>query len=242
MEPKGRFIMTSYRSGSTSSSVGGNPRVTQNQNWSGKTQRAVSCKHALMAVDSLFANSESLFRMARPPSNPQLTLRPQDVVVLLRLALEKERMPGYAALAAELGMTASEVHAAVERAVVAQLARKENGKPAVTLAALRSFLLHGARYAFPATQGSLSRGIPTGYAAPPLKELILASNDPVPVWPSKDGTTRGIALHPLYPSVPQAAMRNPELYELLALFDAVRAGSARERALASELLEKKLAA
>ena len=180
--------------------------------------------------------------MPRPPSNPQLALRPQDVVVLLRLALQKEAMPGYATLAAELGMTASEVHAAVERAVAAQLARKENGKPVVILAALRPFLLQGARYAFPATQGSLSRGVPTGYAAPPLKDLILSGNDPVPVWPSKDGTVRGIALYPLYPSVPQAAMRNPELYELLALFDGVRAGSARERALASELLEKKLAA
>ncbi|WP_202922371.1 MarR family transcriptional regulator [Pseudoxanthomonas koreensis] len=164
------------------------------------------------------------------------------MVVLLRLSLAKDEVPGYAALAAELGMTASEIHAAVERAVAAQLARKENGKPVVILAALRSFLLHGARYAFPATHGSLSRGVPTGYAAPPLKELILAGNDPVPVWPSKDGTARGIALHPLYPSVPQAATRNPELYELLALFDGVRAGSARERALASELLEKKLAA
>lgn len=178
--------------------------------------------------------------MARSASNPQLSLRPQDVVILLRLSLAKDEIPSYAALATELGMTASEVHAAVERAVAAQLARKESGKPTVILAALRTFLLHGARYTFPATQGSLSRGIPTGYAASPLNELIRAGNDPIPVWPSKDGTARGIALYPLYPSVPQAAMRNQALYELLALFDGVRAGSARERALASELLEKKL--
>jgi hypothetical protein len=38
--------------------------------------------------------------------------------------------------------------------------------------------------------------------------------------------------------VPQAAARNPALYELLALFDAVRGGSLRERALAIELLDK----
>jgi len=181
--------------------------------------------------------------MARPPSNPQLALRPQDVVVLLRLALGKDQFPGYAVLASELGMTASEAHAAVERAVAAQLARKEaNGKPVVILAALRAFLLHGARYAFPAMHGGMSRGIPTAHAAAPLKELVLSGGDPVPVWPSKDGTVRGLALHPLYPSVPQAAVRNPELYEVLALFDGVRAGSARERALAAELLERKLAA
>lgn len=62
----------------------------------------------------------------------------------------------------------------------------------------------------------------------------------MPVWPHKDCKARGIAFNPLYPSVPDAAARNPELYELLALFDAVRGGSARERARAVELLDKRL--
>ena len=44
----------------------------------------------------------------------------------------------------------------------------------------------------------------------------------------------------LYPSVPEAAERNPALGELLALFDAVRGGSAREQALALTLLEERL--
>jgi hypothetical protein len=170
-------------------------------------------------------------------------LRPQDLVVLLRLALTQGAPPTYAALADELGMTASEVHGAVERAVAAQLARKESsGKAVVVLAALRAFVQHGARYCFPATRGSLTRGLPTGYAAAPLNQQILPGSDPVPVWPDKDGTVRGVALYPLYPSVPPAARRNPALYELLALFDAVRGGSARERALAIELLDKRLQA
>lgn len=170
-------------------------------------------------------------------------LRPQDLVVLLRLALERSQPPPYATLAAELGMTASEVHAAVERAVTAQLAHKdEDGKAKVLLAPLRRFIQHGARYCFPATGGGLTRGLPTGYAAAPLKESIVAGDDPVPVWPHKNGTVRGVALYPLYPSVPEAAMRNPALYELLALFDAVRGGTARERALALDLLERRLQA
>lgn len=181
--------------------------------------------------------------MARSKANPQVVLRPQDVVILLRLALSGEAMPTYAALAAELGMTASEVHAGIERAVVAQLAAKDaGGKPRVLLPVLRQFLQHGARYCFPATRGSLTRGLPTGYAAAPLDQAIRAGADPVPVWPDKAGTTRGIALHPLYPSVPGAAARNPALYELLALFDAVRGGNARERALAIDLLDKRLSA
>ena len=179
--------------------------------------------------------------MARSKSNPQVTLRPQDLVVLLRLALERGPAPTYAALAAELGMTASEVHAAVERAVAAQLAHKDsNGRATVILVALRLFIQHGARYCFPATRGSLTRGLPTGYAADPLKASIMLGTDPVPVWPFKNGTVRGMALYPLYPSVPEAASRNPALYELLVLFDAVRGGSTRERALAIGLLEKRL--
>ena len=64
--------------------------------------------------------------MPRPRSSRQVALRPQDLVVLFRLALEHGPAPTHAALAAELaaelGMTASEVHGAVERAISAQLA------------------------------------------------------------------------------------------------------------------------
>lgn len=180
--------------------------------------------------------------MTTTRSNPQLTLRPQDVVVLLRLSLEAGPVPTYAVLAQELRLTASEIHAAVERSIQAQLARKDSaGKPRVVRDALRQFLTQGARYAFPATRGGLSRGMPTGYAAEPLKSKIVQPNEPPPVWPSKDGTVRGEILYPLYPTVPDAATRNPALAERLALFDAIRGGSARERALATQLLDALLA-
>ena len=58
---------------------------------------------------------------------------------------------------------------------------------------------------FALTQGGLSRGVPTGYAASPLNEQIRPGSNPPPVWPWKRGTVRGIAFHPLYPSVPEAA-------------------------------------
>ena len=179
--------------------------------------------------------------MAGSKSNPQVVLRPQDLVVLLRLALVRGSTPSYATLATDLGMTASEVHGAVERGVAARLAHKgSDGKAVVIFAALRLFVQHGARYSFPVTRGSLTRGMPTGYAAPPLSASISPSSDPMPVWPYMDGKVRGIALHPLYPSVPDAAARNPALYELLALFDAIRGGNARERKLAIDMLEKRL--
>lgn len=179
--------------------------------------------------------------MHRSKSNPQITLKPQDLVMLMRLALEPGSAPTYAALAGELGLTASEIHAGLERATVAQLARKDQAsKPTVVREAFKLFIEHGARYSFPAIHGSVTRGLPTSYAAPPLKDKIVQPNEPPPVWPHKSGTVRGVAFYPLYPTVPEAAGRNPALYELLALFDAIRGGSARERALALEMLDERL--
>ena len=181
--------------------------------------------------------------MARARSNPQVILRPQDLVVLLRLSQVKGPAPTYATLASEIGLTASEVHAAVERATLAQLARKDAaGKATVVRDALLRFVQHGARYAFPATLGGMTRGMPTGYASAPLKDKIVQPNEPPPVWPYKNGTVRGEAFYPLYPTVPEAAARNPALYELLVLFDAVRGGSPREHALALPMLAEHLSA
>jgi hypothetical protein len=174
-------------------------------------------------------------------SNPQIVLRPQDVVVVLRLALQQGPAPSYASLAGELKLTASEIHAGVERAVAAQLLRKdESGKPVVLLEPLRLFVQHGVRYCFPATRGEMTRGMPTSYAAAPLKAQVVQPDEPTPVWPSKTGTVRGMAFYPLYPTVPEAAALSPGLYELLVLVDALRGGSPRERAIAAAELDRRL--
>jgi hypothetical protein len=52
------------------------------------------------------------------------------------------------------------------------------------------------------------------------------------VWPDAEGSVRGIEFSPLYKNVPQAALRDTKLYELLALVDAIREGRAREREVA----------
>jgi len=181
--------------------------------------------------------------MVAAKSNPQISLRPQDVVVLLRLCLDKETPPTYAALAADVCMTASEVHASVNRSIFAQLLRKDaDGKPRVLLAQLKLFLQHGVRYCFPVVRGEMTRGMPTGHAAPPLVDKLVGSNEPPPVWPDKNGKVRGLTFQPLYPTVPQAAASSPKLYELLVLVDALRGGNARERAIAVKELDAKLSA
>ena len=68
----------------------------------------------------------------------------------------------------------------------------------------------------------------------------MGQQEAVPVWPSADGTVRGLAFSPLYRSAPQAAGRDEILYELLALVDALRAGRARERELAGKEIERRL--
>jgi len=50
-----------------------------------------------------------------------------------------------------------------------------------------------------------------------------------------------MAFTPLYPTVPDAAQRNPALYALLVLVDAIRGGSPRERALAIKMLDEQWA-
>ena len=61
----------------------------------------------------------------------------------------------------------------MKRAVAARLmsnASSGDGRPIVP--ALEEFLLHGVRYAYPPERGELARGMPTGYAAPPLNAVI----------------------------------------------------------------------
>ena len=173
--------------------------------------------------------------------NHQLTLKPQDLMVLLKLVSLGKNTATYGELAEALGMSSSEVHASVGRAKAARLINMEDDQPVIVRAALKEFLLHGAKYAFPATLGSTTRGVPTAYAAPPLASRITQPNELPPVWPDPHGEQRGTSFHPLYPTVPAAAKRDRLLYELLALFDALRGGAARERQIASQLLSEHLA-
>lgn len=168
-------------------------------------------------------------------------LKPQDVLVMLKLVALGQRTWSYLWLAEDLGMSPSQLHSAVRRALAAQLAVKSEVVITPHIRNLEEFLVHGLRYAFVAEIGRLSRGMPTSYAAPPLAKHFAESAEPPPVWPDPEGTVRGVAFSPLYKLAPQAARRDPALYELLALVDAIRGGRARERSLAIKELGKRLA-
>lgn len=166
-------------------------------------------------------------------------LKPQDVFVSLKLVDASPGQKAFPKLAEALGISASEAHAAVKRAIRSGLVDGESRS--VRKGALCEFLVHGLRYVFPAEWSGITRGVPTSYAAPPLKAQFAESVLP-PVWPHPEGTARGEGLAPLYKSAPGAALRDPHLYEWLALVDAVRAGRARERKLATQEIERRLRA
>ena len=95
----------------------------------------------------------------RVPSQP--TLRPFDVAVALRLLLEPEDR--YEPLAEALATSTSAVHRGVARLQSAGLAAR--GTRTVARPALREFLLHGVRYAFPPVRGQEVVGLPTAWSS-----------------------------------------------------------------------------
>lgn len=162
-----------------------------------------------------------------------LALEPKDLVVLLKLALSKPQRPwSYQRLAEALSLSASETFASVKRLLASGLLIGNGPKAEVNRKALHDFVLHGARYVFPAEIGRPSRGMPTGYASPALQGDLVFDPNQVPVWPDAEGKVKGHTLTPLHPRVPKIAKDDPVMYEALALFDALRAGQARERQMA----------
>src|SRR5208337_2280140 len=143
-------------------------------------------------------------------------LKPHDIVVLLKVLKAGNKRPTYAQLAVDLYMSPSEVHASLRRARAARLVHGPELGDRVNVKALEEFLIHGIKYAFPPEKGGMTRGIPTASAAEPLSSRM-TQEEPVPVWPFEKGGKRGYAFLPLYKRAPQAALKDPELYRLLAL-------------------------
>lgn len=185
-------------------------------------------------------------------------LKSQDVVVLLKLvSLQEEeqsvsgrfeRNVGVEArysvrsLEARLGISKTEVNASFRRILSTGMAVKdhETGQPKANRRNLYNFIVHGLKFVFPAAPGAMTRGIPTAFAAPMLKDLLLSGGNYIYVWPSAGGREIGQSIQPLFKSVPEAAGKDAELYENLALVDAIRLGNQREIGLAKERLSEKL--
>ncbi|MFW5452488.1 hypothetical protein [Thioalkalivibrio sulfidiphilus] len=155
-----------------------------------------------------------------------MVIKPQDIFICLKLVSLGREAWTYQQLSQSLFMSASEINAGVRRAVRARLAGpgRDGANPRPSLIALHEFLIHGVKYAFPPDRGALTQGVPTAHAAEPLAGIagVNPGDEPPPVWPHPHGPVRGYAFSPLYRSVPQAALADPTLHQLLALVDAIR--------------------
>lgn len=163
------------------------------------------------------------------------TMKKQDLVVLLKKLTHQGRELSLRKLSEELVMSTSSVSLCLERCKKAQLV--DRNKKRVNTLALQEFMAHGLAYVFPAEAGRIIRGISTYVSASPIKEQLVNSSDQY-VWRYAKGEARGQMIEPLYPSAPEAALRDDELYQLLVIADTIRMGRAREKEIAIAELDK----
>jgi hypothetical protein len=163
-------------------------------------------------------------------------MKPQDVVVLLKLILEEGNSWTQISISKALLMSQSEVSESLARSAYGRLLF-ENGRK-VARQPLMDFLHYGIALVFPQQPGSMVRGIATAHSAAPLSKFI--QSDENYVWPYAKGNVRGHAVQPLYGSVLPVIEQDLALYEMLALVDALRVGRAREKSQAIDLLKKKI--
>jgi len=136
-------------------------------------------------------------------------MKSQDVLVAVRLACLNELTWSYATVAADTGLSKSEVHEAIERLRKAGLVDQD--KRHVQLEDLLTFLTQGLRYAFPPEETDEEVvGIPLHFDAGRF------------VWPVADKETRGRGLVPLHKGMVTAAQKNVRLLEALSLVEILR--------------------
>jgi hypothetical protein len=162
-------------------------------------------------------------------------LQGQDIVVLLDLARQRPNST-VRGMAGGLELPHAGVHRSLQRLKSAGL--YESSRKRVNVARAEEFLVHAVKYMFPASFKGEGRGIPTAWAADPLRQELAPPTGLPPVWPDPRGKERGLVLEPLHASVPKIASRDPELGGSIALVDAIRAGDARIAGLAAKKLSR----
>lgn len=161
-----------------------------------------------------------------------------DIYVLSGL-LASEGEWSYRSLADRLKVPHPVVQRGLARAQEADLYSGDRRQ--VHLPHFEEFAIHALRFIAPAQLGGVVPGVPAAWAAEPMATAIHSSaEEPPPVWPHAEGRVRGQAIEPLHSAAPEAVQGWPELGEILALLDSLRAGDARVRQVAENLLARML--
>jgi hypothetical protein len=158
-------------------------------------------------------------------------IKPQDVLVMMKLLASPDL--SQRGLAEQLFISQAEVSHGLKRLKASSLLVDGH----VSVQAALEFLVHGLKYICPPEFGMPALGLPTSFAHPEFK-FVKYGADEVYVWPEAKGEKRGIALLPIYPTLPQACVIDKNLYRLAALVEMVRAGRARERQIGADEIKK----
>jgi hypothetical protein len=161
-------------------------------------------------------------------------MRPQDVAILLKIAVSNGDILQFKDLSISLHLSASEISESLNRSRIARLIDWDKKK--VFRMSFKEFLFFGLSYVFPAIPGSPSSGIATAHSHPFMKQIFISDENYV--WPDADGDIRGLSIDPLYPGLIKAVRNDPEFYKAMALVDCLRVGRSREQQVAVLELEK----
>jgi hypothetical protein len=164
-------------------------------------------------------------------------MRPQDIVVLLKIISKKGIEWQNKDLAGELFISQSEISESLNRSSMAGLIIANKTKK-VNRIALMEFIEHGLHYVFPAIPGSMVNGLYTAHSHPFMQEYF--SSELNYAWPDVKGEIRGLSIEPLYKEQVKAAKKDPELYLMLALIDVIRVGRVRELEIATKKLKERI--
>ncbi len=190
-----------------------------------------SLKGVFLICNTQFANHELETMMKKHNG-----MRPLDILILVQIALFRNKHWLAKELSNKLKISASEVSESLNRSAIGGLLSSD--KRNIMRKALLEFLEFGLKYTFPQRPGPLVRGIPTAHSAPPLKGSLNAEESFV--WPYHEGILRGQSIEPLYKTVPEISLQDDRLYEVLALIDSIRVGKIREQKLAMKELKRRI--
>lgn len=167
-------------------------------------------------------------------------MRPQDVVILFKMICLGEADWTYEDLATQLSISKSEIAESLARSQQARLV--DSTKRKVFKTSFAEFMVHGFRYVFPVSPGSLVLGTPTSHSASTVQAVLKSKIPDIYVWPNSYGTERGLAIVPLHKNVALAALQDDNLYNFLALADVMRLGTTEDQKVAGKVLQERIMA
>jgi DNA-binding Lrp family transcriptional regulator len=168
-------------------------------------------------------------------------LKGQDIGILIKLLLKlnaKEKIE-FKNIAYELYISQSEVTKGIKRLEKSKILTPRYSDYSLQLHkhALVELFIYGVKYFFPAEVNIPTRGMPAAYSVPYFRKTILSEE--AYVWPYINGNTKGLALTPMYETLPHALARVPDerFYIVISALDLIRLGGKRENKIAKDVLE-----